>query len=369
MKKTKILFLLHLPPPVHGSSMVGKWIKDSTVINNTFNCFYINLLASKKVSDSGKVTFAKLWGMVMVGWLLIKKLIKQKPDICYLALTTTGPAFYRDVLLVTIMKIFGVKRTYHLHNKGVAKAAKNKINHWMYAFVFSKAKVILLSEHLYQDIQEFVSIENIHICPNGIPKSTISDKKEIKEDKTPVILFLSNLIESKGVFVLLEALHILKKKKIAFKGIFVGGEGDINTIQFNRKKEELGLSDQVEYLGRKYDKEKETIFKQADIFAFPTHYSNECFPLVLLEAMQVSLPILSTNEGGISSIIEEGKTGFLIPQKNSKVLAEKLQILIEQPELRVKMGQEGFKKYNEEFILTKFEENLTSILNKTIAKC
>ena len=129
------------------------------------------------------------------------------------------------------------------------------------------------------------------------------------------------------------------------------------------------MSDQVEYLGRKYDKEKETIFKQADIFAFPTYYSNECFPLVLLEAMQVSLPILSTDEGGISSIIEEGKTGFLIPQKNSKVLAEKLQILIEQPELRVKMGQEGFKKYNEEFTLAKFEESLTSILNKTIAKC
>jgi glycosyltransferase involved in cell wall biosynthesis len=369
MRPKKIFFLFHLPPPVHGSSMVGKWIKESRLINNNFDSTYINLLASKKVSESGKVTLAKLWGMVMVGWLLIKRLIKQKPDLCYLAITTTGAAFYRDVLLVAIMKVFRVQRIYHLHNKGVSKASQNKINGWAYHFVFSKAKVILLSEHLYQDVQEFVSIENIHICPNGIPKVTILDKQAVKVDKTPIVLFLSNLIESKGVYVLLEALAILNKKNIPFKGVFVGGEGDINTIQFNQKTEKLGLSEQVKYLGKKYDKEKGAIFQQADIFAFPTHYPNECFPLVLLEAMQVSLPIISTDEGGISSIIEDGTTGFLVGQKNIKVLAEKIQMLIEQPELRVKMGKQGHKKYNEEFTFAKFEENLASILNKSIAKC
>ena len=51
MKNNRILFLLHLPPPVHGSSMVGKWINESELVNGSFDCRYINLLASKSVNE------------------------------------------------------------------------------------------------------------------------------------------------------------------------------------------------------------------------------------------------------------------------------------------------------------------------------
>ncbi|SDW69704.1 Glycosyltransferase involved in cell wall bisynthesis [Flavobacterium degerlachei] len=363
----RILFLLHLPPPVHGSSMVGKWIKESSVINNTFACRYINLLASKKVSESGKITILKLWGMLTVCILLFKQLIKQKPELCYLALTTTGAALYRDLLLVSILKLFGVKRVYHLHNKGIAKAANKPLNKWVYRFVFKNASVILLSEYLYKDIKEFVPRNRVEICPNGIPDVDFS--LLIKKRGKPIVLFLSNLIESKGVFVLLKAMRILKEKNIEFNGVFVGGEGDIDAQQFKEKLEEFNLQNQVSYLGRKFGKEKEEIFKSADIFAFPTYYSNECFPLVLIEAMQHKLAIVATNEGGIMSMIDDGESGFLIKQKNIQMLANKLQILIEQPEIRLKMGENANFKYKNEFTLANFEANLVSILNKTISLC
>ena len=73
-------------------------------------------------------------------------------------------------------------------------------------------------------------------------------------------------------------------------------------------------------MGRKYEKEKEETFAKADIFAFPTYYNNECFPLVLLEAMQHSLPVVSTFEGGIPDIVDEGEAGFLVAQKNAEKL-------------------------------------------------
>lgn len=54
MKNKKVLFILHLPPPVHGASMVGKYIHDSETINNTFECHYLNLTLAKDINDIGK---------------------------------------------------------------------------------------------------------------------------------------------------------------------------------------------------------------------------------------------------------------------------------------------------------------------------
>lgn len=365
--KHKILFLLHLPPPVHGSSMVGQFIKESNLINNNFSCRYINLLASKTIHETGKLNFKKILGFVQVWFQLLVELITKKPQLCYVALTTTGAAFYKDVLLIVLLKLFNVKRVYHLHNKGVRNFQKHIINKWLYQFVFRNAEVILLSKYLYEDINMFVPKTKIHICPNGI-EDVASFSKEKQIIKRPVqLLFLSNLIESKGVLVLLEACKLLKDKNIDFYCQFIGGEGDISADQLNDKIKTLGLDTNVSYLGKKYGVEKNNYFQQADIFAFPTYYSNECFPLVLLEGMCFSLPIVSTFEGGIPDVVLDGETGFLVPQKNVLALAEKLELLIQNSELRIKMGCAGRKKYEQEFTLTKFENNLATILEKIIS--
>ena len=58
--KPKILFILHLPPPIHGAAMVGKWIHDSEKINEMFDCRYINLTAAANLADIGKIGFQKV---------------------------------------------------------------------------------------------------------------------------------------------------------------------------------------------------------------------------------------------------------------------------------------------------------------------
>jgi glycosyltransferase involved in cell wall biosynthesis len=84
--------------------------------------------------------------------------------------------------------------------------------------------------------------------------------------------------------------------------------------------------------------------------------------------MQHSLPTTSTFEGGIRSIIDDGKTGFLVPQKDAKALAEKLELLMNNPELRKKMGEAGRAKYEQEFTLKEFEKRLKEILTKITAE-
>jgi glycosyltransferase involved in cell wall biosynthesis len=222
----------------------------------------------------------------------------------------------------------------------------------------------LLAHHLYYDIEKYVPKERVFYCANGIPENaSIKAPKVNNKDKVPIlILFLSNLIASKGVNVLLDACRLLQAKQLPFQCTFIGGEGDITAQEFQEKVKELGIENCVQYAGKKYGIEKEEAYAQADIFALPTYYPNECFPLVLLEAMQSSLPIVSTQEGGIPAIVEDGKTGFLIKQQDAITLAEKLEILIQDAALRQQMGQAGRKYYEQHFTIEVFEKRLTSIL-------
>lgn len=362
----RILFILHFPPPVHGASMVGKFIKESESINEVFDVRYINLGTSASVDEIGKGGIRKLFRYIKILRDILYQLLSFKPGLCYLAIAAKGGAFYKDAMIALIIKSFGFNIVYHFHNKGVKTRQGRSIYNLFYKLIFKNAEVILLSKHLYFDVKKYVPTERVHYCPNGIPKVGV-EQFERQQNKKTEILFLSNLIESKGVFVLLKACKMLKSRNLDFHCTFVGGEGDLNERQFNKRVEDLGIESSVQYLGRKYGKDKKAVFASADIFSLPTFYPNECFPLVLLEAMQNSLPVVSTFEGGIQEIVDEGKTGFLVPQKDAPALAEKLETLIMDADLRQKMGKAGRKKYEEQFTLPIFEERLTNILNSIVA--
>lgn len=365
--KKKILFILHLPPPVHGSSVVGSYIKDSALINNTFNSKYINLGTSKSIDEIGKKGLGKFVIYIKIILNVIKQLIVFKPDLVYLAMTAKGVAFYKDMVMVFLAKLFGVQLVIHFHNKGVSHNQNKTLDNFLYKLVFKNTRVILLSKYLYPDIKKYVNETDVYYCPNGIP-SIVNGDLEKSINQIPQILFLSNLIESKGVSVLLAACKILKENGILFNCTYVGGEGDISKEELNQNIVQLNLSEEIHYAGKKYGIDKAHVFLKTDIFAFPTYYHNETFGLVLVEAMQFSVPVISTFEGGIPDVVEDEKTGFLVPQKDAVSLAEKLELLIKNPVLRKEMGELGRKKYEAEFTLGTFEKRFTSILKELVQR-
>jgi glycosyltransferase involved in cell wall biosynthesis len=365
-KKSRILFILHIPPPIHGAAMVGKYIKESKIINHTFDTRYINLGTSVSLNELGNGYVKKIFRYLFILWQTFKQLIQFRPDLCYLTPTSQGIGFYKDVPFLLLVRLFHIKAVYHYHNKGISSRQNIWFDNYLYQMVFKKSKVILLSKYLYSDIQKYVSSDSVYYCANGIPEIDLFPLIPKVNNKVVNILFLSNLIESKGVFILLEACKLLKERQIPFNCIFVGGEGDVTQQQFENKTKQLGLVNCVKYMGKKYGKDKEEIFLSADIFAFPTYYYNETFGLVNLEAMQFSLPIVSTFEGGIPDVVEDGKTGFLVHQKDIKALSEKLEILIANKDLRIKMGIAGQTKFEKEFTLKRFENRINDILNKIV---
>jgi len=362
----RTLFILHLPPPVHGSSMVGQYIKDSKILNDAVEGNFINLSTSRTVDEIGKNPLVKISRYLKIILKVIIKLIKYNPEIVYLAITAKGIGFYKDFPIALLAKLFGKRVVLHYHNKGVNLKQHLFVYDLMYRILFKSTKVILLSERLYVDVKKYVKKKNVFFCPNGIPypnfKVKISSK--ISKDKVPKLLFLSNLIEGKGVYVLLEALKILNFEGLKFQCNFVGGEGDISLSQLNQKINNLNLQNCVSYLGKKYNDDKHKIFQSSDIFVFPTFYHNECFPLVLLEAMMFGLPVISTNEGGIPDIVKDGETGFIVEKQKPKQLAEKIKWFIENPEKAILVGKKGQEMFFKHYTLEVFEKRIIHILNQ-----
>lgn len=371
----KILFIMHMPPPVHGAAMVGQYIHDSELINGEFESHYINLTTAKNLQDIGKVGMRKLFDFFKL-LKKIRRVVKDiKPQLVYVTPNACGGAFYKDFVVVEMLKRLGCKVIVHYHNKGVATRQDRWLDNILYKRFFKGIKVILLSECLYEDVKKYVKKEDVFVCGNGIPSAAIESfvsapiDAASPEDKIPHILFLSNLLISKGVVVLLDSLKVLKEKGCRVVCDFVGGETvEMDAAMFQAEVAKRGLEGMVVYHGRKYGKDKDAFLNTADIFVFPTFYHNECFPLVLLEAMQHHLPCVSTTEGGIPGIIDDGKTGFLVPKHDAETLAEKIQTLLTDAELRQRMGKAGREKFEKEFTLEVFEKRMAEILRENV-KC
>lgn len=384
MTNPRILFITPLPPPVHGSAMVSQYIRDSHLVQGEFDCDFVNLSTSRRMDEIGKGGVKKLLRFIGAYFAVFFKLLTHRYDLCYLAITCHGMGFLKDAPFVLLCKLFGRKVVIHQHNKGMSNCVDRWPFRWLLPLVYKNTKVILLSWYLYPDIEKVVKKEQILICPNGIPslgndlQSTVYSQQPLSygnityntqhiAQSVPRLLFLSNLIPSKGVYVLLDACKVLKEKGLQFVCDFVGGETkEISRIIFETAVRERGLEGIVCYQGPKYGEEKEQCFAQSDIFVFPTFYYNECFPLVLLEAMQWSLPLVSSDEGGIPDIIKDGVNGFICERKDSLSLAAALEMLIKDSILRQQMGEKGYQRYKEEYTLPCFEHKFVEVIQNCL---
>lgn len=177
-------------------------------------------------------------------------------------------------------------------------------------------------------------------------------------------LTISNLNSSKGTWLLLEACRLLQERGASdFCAHFVGaGTAEISEEDFREAIETQGLSNVAQYHGRLYGEEKERLLQQADVFVHPT--LNDCFPLVLLEAMQNALPIIATPIGAIPDMVKDGVNGIIIPEQDARSLAEAMASFIEHPEQIRSMGEAAVKIFFQNYTRATFENRLVVILKE-----
>ena len=378
----KILFIMHMPPPVHGAAMVGQFIHDSKLINETFECHYVNMAVATRLEDVGKGGWHKIKGV----WKKMKEVRKAvrelKPDLVYITPNSAGAPFYKDFVTVMMLKLMGQRIVMHFHNKGVATRQNRRLDNWLYRRYFKNVKLILLADALYNDVKKYMKKEDVFVCPNAIPEISMTTEcmasKSNKATITPIcnriprILWLTNIMKTKGIMEFLSALKILKDKGIKFNVDFVGGlTKEMSGEEFDTALTMNGLNGCCTYHGPKYGEEKYVFFRNADIFVLPSY--TEALPVSILEAMQFGLPVVASNVGGVSAEVENGVTGYLLGGKQPIMLntfrpdaheiTNKLAVLLADADLRHNMGNAGREKFEREFTLEVFEKRMKEILS------
>lgn len=138
------------------------------------------------------------------------------------------------------------------------------------------------------------------------------------------LLFLSGMIPSKGYNDVLEAVGILHKESFPVEATFIGRWPDVAAKEtFMRRVSELGVDNIVHHLGGLSDRaEIQRHYLNADIFLLPTTYPTEAQPLTIVEALNAGTPVISTAHASIPEMIEDGRSGCLVPPHDPLAIAE-----------------------------------------------
>lgn len=366
MSGKKILFFLPLPPPIHGAALRNKSLVESKSINESFIVNVLPFNFAKESEDIGHLSLGKLWQGLIRVFQIIGRIFFFKPDLVYFNVSLYGFALFRDYVYVMIFKLFGCRILFHLRTQGVKQQVlKSHSRKKLFRTMFKDTYIICLSQFLSKDIEDvydgipFVINNGIKDVSTAFPRTTgVSDR--------PVILFLANLAKAKGVLELLDALSMINEKNIPFEALFVGAPVDIQVNDLERRIADLSLSQNAKVLGPIFGEGKYELLRSADVYTLPTYF--EAFPGTVLEAMQFSLPVVSTFEGAIPEIVDNGKTGFLVQKHDRVGLAEKLQILLGDPALRAAFGTAGREKFLKYYTMETFERNMKETFEDVISR-
>ena len=204
------------------------------------------------------------------------------------------------------------------------------------------AQVIANSQGLKELALKSNPKQEIGVIYNGIETERFKPRVELKDDDKFVITpGASRLTSRKGLGYLIEAVRKLSKKYPQVK-LEIMGDGEEEKMRLEGIMKKLNLKNEINFLGRIPREETSPYYQRADVFVLPS--LNEGMSNAMLEALATGLPILATNTGGSKELIEEGENGYIIKKKNPQDIADKLEKLIKDPELRKKMGEASRKK-------------------------
>ena len=174
------------------------------------------------------------------------------------------------------------------------------------------------------------------------------------------ILSVARLIEPKGLVYLLGACRILKEKGYRFHCEIIGGQVEAYLAYYVLLKKlhrEFGLGEWVKFSGAQPFNDVLERYKISDIFVLPCvtgqDGSRDITPNVLIEAMAMKLPVISTKATAIPEIVDDGVNGFLVQPNDEQALAEALMKLMDDVNLRKRLGENGRRKVEERFDINK----------------
>jgi glycosyltransferase involved in cell wall biosynthesis len=343
----KILVVGQTPPPYGGQAiMIQNMLKASMP---GVQLFHTRMNFSSDMEEVGKFKIVKIIKLLrLIVSIYFFRLRHGIENLYYPPAPSSKVPMIRDIIVLLSCRWLFRNTIFHFHAAGISEMHKDLTG--LSKIIYEKAYFypeysITLSEYNPKDGNYFRSKCDF-LIPNGLADISRAGQIIIQKKSDPVLLFMGVITESKGVLILLKAAHILTKKAYKFKLMMVGR---FESQEFENKVYQYistnNLTEYIWFTGVLTGNDKINAFANADIFCFPTFFEAETFGLVALEAMQFSLPVVATFWRGVPSIVRDDINGFTVPPQNAEAFADRLERLMNDPELCRRMGKKGREIY------------------------
>ena len=363
----KLLVIGSLPPPHIGPTVATEKLLAAEKLTSRFDVRFLDLSDSRGSANIGRFD----WGNASIAIVhilqFLARLIFFRPRIVYLNVSQGIWGYVRDLGFMIPSALTGRRMVIHLRGSEFNAFYKsmNAGMRWVTRFVFRRVDcVIVLGNSIRHAFEGLIDDARVRVVPNGIDYTVfdVGDRAARKNDHFHV-LYLSSLRKRKGIFEFLEALPIVMSKH---PNVRVTIAGEWRTSEEEEKAKSLleanGIATSVDFVGACTGEEKVQTFLEHDLFVFPP-IEPEGLPWVLLEAMSAALPVISTDKGAISEVVEDRKTGFII-EPTAPSIAKSVCEVVENPDQAREMGVQGRKRVEELFSEDLYVQRIVDIMTE-----
>lgn len=300
-------------------------------LSHTYNIKYIS---SHK--DGSK--FKKLIIAIKAYLNFIIYCILSRPDIIHIH-SSFGPSFYRKAIFIYIGNLFNIPIINHIHgaefDRFYEQASSRKKSY--IKKVYSRCDVIVvLSKEWKEKIEKITSNNEIVIVENYAEVPKVKPGLEGKKD---YVLFLGEVGKRKGAYDIPDVVEKVVKtiKNVKF---IICGNGEIEDIK--KILNEKGLNEYVEFRGWIGKEEKIKLLSCSKVYFLPSY--NEGLPMSILEAMAYGLPVVSTDVGGIPTVVQNGINGFIYKPGSNNEFADAIIKILSDVQLYEKLSVNNYDK-------------------------
>jgi glycosyltransferase involved in cell wall biosynthesis len=357
----KILLIGPLLKPITGVSLANQIVLDYLPKYFNYEIDIVNTNYTVLKEDIGKFSIKK----VLYYLRQYKELNRiKRADKVYMTIGQTFFGVVKYFPYFLIAKVYKKEIIVHIHGNHLWKeyeglsGLKKRL---FYKILSMSNKGIVLSESLQKNMTPFIAIDKIYVLENFV-EDFLFKTTEIKRFDKLRIIFLSNLMQEKGIIDLLEALLLLKEKDVDFEAQIAGGIDSSLKAEIDPLFKQLSRN--LKYLGLVYGTDKKKLLEWGNVFVFPTYYAMEGQPISIFEAMATGNIILTTKHAGIPDVFKENINGFYVDKKSPISIADKL-TKISRDLLNYKyMSENNMHEAKEKYRVENFISKLNDILEK-----
>jgi glycosyltransferase involved in cell wall biosynthesis len=334
-------------------TILSSWLRER------FNILHVDTSDHRTISNVGRFDFTNIALGLKATADVVRALAKRDVEIVYLPIAKNRLGFLRDAPLLLAARATRRTTVVHFHARGFDEFRLSQPR-WARRLIelclkSERTYAIVLGERLRNEFDGLIPSQRVHVLANGVKDYRTDVRKPTSEP--PTVLHLSTLWSAKGVFDVLESAVKLRSRFPGIRYVLAGGwYSPAEARRAERYIADHELCDCVCMLGPVAGDEKNQLFANATLMVFPSH--SEGHPLVLLEALSASLPVIATRVGAIPEIIDDGKEGFLVEPGDVDALIERIARVIGDPALQAEMGRLARDRYERDFTAKRFADEL-----------